>query len=70
MHQCAEVSWSTELPETFQEAYALVAAIGRHLGGTETARRLVEPREIGERSPDVDTDDGPGGAAHSGTTTP
>mgnify|MGYP003694409675 CR=1 FL=1 len=47
MHDRAEIGRSTELPETFQEAFALVATIGRHLGGAETgasSRRTTRDR--------------------------
>jgi hypothetical protein len=47
------------LPHAVQETVRLAATRRRHLADPGTPARLVEKKEIGERSADIDADDDP-----------
>ena len=56
VHDRAEAFDVSQGLQALQKARRLVAAVRRHFGDAEAARRLVETKQIGEGAADVDAD--------------
>ena len=65
MHDGAETFDGAERKQALQKAGRFIAALRRHLGDAESARRSVEPEQIRERAADIDADDGPTFQTHA-----
>ena len=65
VHDRAEALDGAERQQALQKAGRFIAALRRHLGDAEGARRVIEVKQIGERAADIDADDRPTSHAHA-----